>query len=158
MGEGPDLGSKVIQFLVRDRDHPDYDSKSSCQVAGQFPSRLVQRKGTEFDLDGVAVELFTIGVLAASMDRTSQSLLKWEKAEHLPKPMYQLEGNKRRWYSSTQVTNLHRLVWGRYQCRKNHTISLDMFFKDVRTVFYSQHIVVTEAGDIKIPSGKGRSK
>ena len=147
----------MIQFMVRDRDHPDYDTKASNQVAGGFPQRLVQRKGSEFELEGVAVELFTVGILAEAMDRTNQSLLKWEKRGQIPKPMFQLEGNKRRWYSSTQVTNLHRLVWGKYQCRKNHTLVLSAFFRDVGTVFYANRIVVTETGDIKIPR-KGRSK
>lgn len=139
----------TLQFRVRDRDHPDYDTKSSNKEAGSFPTRIVSRKGAEFQLsDGEIVELFTISVIAEAMDRTPQSLLNWERKGVFPKPLFKAgSDSQKRWYSSTQITNLHRLVWGKYHCRKNHTLDSDQFFGDIKELFYQPDVVLDENGE-----------
>lgn len=145
----------MITFLVRDTDHVAYDSVKSNHVAGQFPVKAVTRKGKMFAVGGGAeLELFMLSVLAQAMDRSVKTLLAWEKRGLLPKPMYELTDHRiRRWYSKEQVTNLHRVMWVKYSCRKNHTMDLEALAEDIRRVFWEQRIVMPEP---EIPAARRR--
>lgn len=143
----------MIVFKVRDKDHPDYHPRKSNQVAGTFPTRMVNRRGKMFDVGGVQIELFTVEVLAEAIDRKSDTIITWEKAGVFPKPVFQLSVRntvgKRRLYSAVQVMNLHHLLWGKYQARKK-TLPLEEFLAEVKRVFYAKSVCVDEEGTIHL--------
>lgn len=143
----------MLVFKIRDRDAMDYHSVRSNAIAGQFPTRVVNRKGKMFDVGGVSLEMFYVDVLAEAIDRTRQTVLNWEKEGRFPKPMFTISTAKgqpgpRRLYSSVQIQNLHHLMWGKYQCRNNHTFESEAWFADVKKVFYRKMLVVDEKGVI----------
>lgn len=141
----------MISFLVRDRDHPDYHSKRSNKEAGKFPTRVVARKGKLFQIGFETVELFTFNVLTEALDRSKLQVRQWEQEGFIPRPMFKVPNSNQRMYSGNQIINLHRLMWFKYQCRKNNTFNLQEFSRDVKKVFYERDIVVDEHGVIRIP-------
>jgi hypothetical protein len=144
----------VIVLRIKDRDHPDYHPKYSNRVPlEKCPIRTVFRKGHEFQVDDATIELFTLQILAEAIDRQRETIMEWEKRGLFPKPLFQVAGHRiKRWYSSIQVLNLHNLMWGRYQCRKNQSMDMDSFFSDVRKVFYEHRLVVDDYGKIGVLS------
>lgn len=155
----------MIVFRIRDRDNPDYDSIRSNQVAGGFPSVVVARKGKMFDIGGQPVELFTLEVLAEAIDRTSYTVLEWERAGKFPRPVYRLNGvsehtARKRLYSSVQIMNLHYLTWDYYKCRKTggrHShFSTDGYLLDIRNIFYARKIVIAHEEIVPPPALKKR--
>lgn len=144
----------AIQFLIRDRDHPDYDpKKTSLPGEYNFPTRLITRKGTMYMLGSEEIELFGMSVLTEAIDRTKEWVAKMERSEKFPKPFYSIQGlggKKRRWYSGVQLINMHRVAWYKWGNRKNVTISADKFLADLCLVFYQPRIVVDKQGNINV--------
>lgn len=145
----------MLVFKIRDRDDMTYHSVRSNQVAGSFPTRVVNRKGKMFDVGGVTLEMFYVDVLAEAIDRTRQTVLAWEKAGSFPRPMFSMstvpgQPGPRRLYSMVQITNLHRLMWLKYQARNNHTFDSASWFRDVKLVFYKKALVVDDNGVIHV--------
>ena len=65
----------MIQFKIRDRDHPDYHSKIR-----KVPWRIIGRRGAMYAMGEGKVELFTIKVMAEALDRSTWCILDWEKS------------------------------------------------------------------------------
>ena len=149
----------TILFRIRDRTHPEYDSKRSNENALMAPTRLMKKEGVIYSLgDGDKVELFTIGTLAKAIDRIPDTIIKWEKQKRFPRPMFQVDKQRAfRWYSGVQIMNFHNLAWGKYKVRKNHLAQTDAFLRDVLRVFYEDKVVIDEDGNFIVPS-KGKKK
>jgi hypothetical protein len=64
-------------------------------------------------VDGEETKMFTIGQVAAEIDRTGQCLFKWEKSGILPKAQYRTKAGVRL-YSETQKDAIVNAVvkWG----------------------------------------------
>lgn len=136
----------MIKFIIRDRDHENYNTKITNEVAGRFPKRTITRVGKVYDINGRQVELFTIKVLAEAIDRTPQIVIRWERSGSFPAPIFVIKGKKQRLYSKEQIINLHRLMLHRYQFRKAVTFDFKAFCRDVKAIFYQPHVVIDEKG------------
>lgn len=135
----------AIMFAVRDRLVEGYTPRS-------VPSfRTVKKKGVLYDTGGQQVELFRVKVLADSLDRTVAVLKQWEREKNLPPPTFKVEGDQcTHWYSAYQVINCHRIMYGRYRGRKYlPTEELKRFFEDIKKVWESTTVVVSETGDLE---------
>lgn len=127
----------MIKFIIKDVNHPSYDPVASNQVAGSCPTIEVTRQGKVMMLGDEELELFKIKTLSEALDRTTVTLIRWEKAGILPKPLFSVAGNPtKRWYSGVQILNLSHVLWNKHQGRKNHTLNLDRLTQDFREVFY----------------------
>lgn len=138
----------MIQFRIRDRDHPEY---SAYSAKGRNHYRVVTRKGRTFAVGDRRVELFTLGVLAEAIDRKTNTIVNWERAGKFPKPLYSVPSSKyKRWYSAEQVMNLHHLMHYRYGNAKTCQFDPQQFFTDVSRVYYESEIVVSSSGQINL--------
>jgi hypothetical protein len=140
----------VIEFKVKDRESKRYEY-TRHNIERETPTRQIVRKGKSYDIGGEEVELFTAGVLLEAIDRTRMWLFRMERDGLFPKPMYTIDVGKRvtRYYSASQIMNLHFLMWGKYSARKNHTFDKDEFSKDVLKVFYERDVIVETDGRIR---------
>lgn len=141
----------MITFDIRDRDHPKHNPKKATRFW-----RKVSRVGKVYAVNGEEIELFTMTVLSEALDREKELLLEWEKAGLLPRPIFQLPDKPLyRYYSATQIINMHRVFRYRYGGLKHlHIIrngGKDLrkrFLADLKQVFYSGKVIVTEDGGI----------
>lgn len=139
-----------------------FEKKDRDAVSGYKkpkPWRRVQRTGLLYVVNDETIELFPLRVMAEALDRTSATLLKWEKMGKFPKPLFSRAGHPKapkRWYSATQVLNLHRLFRFKYGGLKFLSVDayrgptperMEQFIKDVRRVFYLRTVVLDEKGE-----------
>lgn len=127
-------------FTVRDREYDGYAPRNPPRW------RDAKRYGRVYLYDKGEVELFTVRVLAEALDRSSDTLISWEKDGLLPKPVYQVTGGKHllRFYSGSQVLNLNRLFIVKYRGLKHlekagrarNPERLRQFYRDLRHWFY----------------------
>jgi len=95
---------------------------------------MAYRRGRVFEIDGRTLELFPVQVLAETIARTSQSIIKWEKSGLFPAPMFKIPvvpKRSNRWYSKIQIANI-RAVYQQYP--KRHEVR--SFLKAVWPIFY----------------------
>jgi hypothetical protein len=142
----------VITFEKKDRDAVQGYKKPK-------PWRKVQRTGLLYAVAGETVELFPLRVMAEALDRSSATLVKWETLGKFPKPLFSRSDNPKapkRWYSATQVLNLHRLFRFKYGGLKFLNVDayhgptperMEQFINDVRRVFYMRALVLDEKGE-----------
>lgn len=69
---------------------------------GQTLGRLPSRK--KVIIDGQLVELYSIGWLAVMVNRSTQSIRKWERSGKLPTPLVTLSGQEDRWYLAVEIS------------------------------------------------------
>ena len=140
----------MIRFQKRDRDF-----EMITKYGAKFIWREVVRKGRVYSVDGVEVELFTIKILSEAIGREQIQIKNWERRGQFPKPVFQvagLRGTTRRFYSASQIMNLHRLYRYKYGGKGDSPKLriLGSFLEDVRKVFYSRDEVVDEQGEIHV--------
>ena len=95
-----------------------------------------------YDKAGKGYNLFAIGVLAAALGKTSQTIENWEKKKILPKPRFKVVashvGHCRHWYSKEQIPNLQRTLQlnpfgtaaGKKEKKRFRKVVLQVFFLD----------------------------
>jgi hypothetical protein len=120
------------------------------QVAGSTRRRFitVRRQGVSFDLgeDGT-LELFRVGVLAEAVDRTRDRVVEWEKNRLIPPPLFAVYGERWRYISAAQLTNVNRLAVARFAGRRYvPAYIMETFFDDVWATWYQPEIVVGTDG------------
>lgn len=79
-----------------------------------------------YTIDGVDLEMFTIGELATRLDRQLQTLRKWEKLGIIPQATYR-SGTNRRLYTTNQIEAIVDCV-RRYNIKQGQPIPQE--FKD----------------------------
>ena len=73
-----------------------------------------------YTIDGVDLEMFTIGELAQRLDRQLQTLRKWEKLGIIPQATYR-SGTNRRLYTENQIKAIVDLV-DKYKIKQGQPI------------------------------------
>lgn len=79
-----------------------------------------------YTIDGVELEMFTIGELAKRLDRQLQTLRKWEKLGIIPQATYR-SGTNRRLYTVNQINAIVNCV-RKYNIKQGQPIPQE--FKD----------------------------
>jgi hypothetical protein len=122
------------------------------QVAGSSrPSFItVRRQGALFDLGGDGtIELFRIGVLAEAVDRSRDRVVEWEKNRLIPPSLFAVHGERWRYVSAAQLTNVNRLAVLRFAGRRYVPASImETFFDDVWRTWYQPEVIVDTNGDV----------
>ena len=129
----------MIEIVVKNRTYEGYTQRAAPVLA------KVKRSGVLYDIDGVTLELFRLGVFAEALDRKSLQIKKWIRQGFLPPPMYQIEGKKscKHWYSAAQVVNFNRLFYFRYGGVKHpRREEFTRFLNEVKKLYYVRSIVV----------------
>jgi len=88
--------------------------------------KRVERRGRRFKVTAdTEVDLFPISVLAEALDRTTQTIMQWERLGLFPKPMYIVTETIRirRWYSRDQILGIVKLM-KRYKKAKKTAIGM----------------------------------
>lgn len=138
-----------ISFQKRDRDYPGYTPNKKPVW------RWVLRKPKGvYEADGYEFELYPISILAEAIDRSKQTIIKWEEAGRFPKPLFDIpsthyvrggETMKPRFYTNHQVMNLHNLWFCKYQGHKSMKEEwLKLFFADVHKIFFKREYIDRE--------------
>ena len=141
----------MIQFKKKVRDFVGYDPKKRSKPI----MHMVERTGRIFQMDNEDIELFPVGVLAEALDRSSHTLKLLELKGEFPKPMFRVTGSRtKRWYSSVQILNLHRLMYLRHGGRKyfQDRELYELWLSDVKELFYKRTVVIDEHGN-KVTEG-----
>ncbi len=128
----------AISFLKRDRDYVGYAPHKAPRY------RKVERRGQVYRIEGVEVELFTLGTLAEAMDRTAHTIMMWEIRGLFPKPLFAVGGHRiKRWYSGAQILNLHKLMMEKYSGLKylHEKEVFESFIKDAKAIFYHRSVL-----------------
>jgi len=136
----------VIRFKKKVRDFVGYDPKKGTKPV----LHTVERTGKMFELDGEQIELFPIGVLAEALDRSAHTIKLAELKGEFPKPMFRVPGSRtKRWYSSIQILNLHRLMYLRNGGRKyfQDRDVYELWVQEVKDIFYKRRLVIDENGN-----------
>ena len=135
-----------IKFEVRDRLYPGYAPYKPVKWVE------VERKGRIMQVTelGEDVELFRVKTLAEALDRDQKQLYLWEKEYGFPKPVFEImQDRSRRYYSGTQILNMHHLWRRRYRGTKyfKDTDLFKQFQEDLKKVFYCRTLVVGPNGE-----------
>lgn len=94
--------------------------------------------GRNFVLEGVAVKLFPVRVLARAIDRTSTTIALWEREGRFPKPMWSVAGsNTKRWYSSAQLQALNSIANEYHTQGRSRRLRVDEMLERFRKAFYT---------------------
>jgi hypothetical protein len=88
--------------------------------------------GKEYVINGVELEMFTIGELAKRLDRQRQTLRKWEKQGIIPQAIYR-SGADRRLYTKNQIEAIVNCVM-KYEIKQGQPIPLE-FKEEVKEAF-----------------------
>lgn len=131
----------MIELWAKDRDHPDTNIKRCKWVL-----RKVKRSGKVFVVQGRETEFFTLKTMAEALDRTTMTILMWEKKGLFPKPMFEVPLGRpgTRWYSKEQILNVHHLMLTKYNGWKHikDPELFKQFLADVKSVFYKREVVI----------------
>lgn len=110
----------------------------------------VRKRGVQYDLGGEQIELFTVRVLAAALDRSRDTVLVWEELAHLPPPLFRTPFSRRserdgtwRMYSGVQVVNANMLAMKHFGGRRrvDDSALLARFAAELRGVWYSPELL-----------------
>jgi hypothetical protein len=122
------------------------------QVAGSSQPRFVtvRREGALFDLGGDGfIEIFRVGVLAEAVDRSRDRVLEWEKSRLIPPPLFQVHGERWRYYSAAQLVCVNRLAIARFAGRRYvPSMTMDMFFDEVWKTWFVGEVIVDNSGEV----------
>lgn len=122
------------------------------QVAGSSRPRFitVRREGALFDLGGNGdIELFRVGALAEAVDRSRDRVVEWEKNRLIPPPLFTVHGERWRYFSAEQITNVNRLAVARFAGRRYvSAATMETFFDDVWATWYQPEIIVGADGNV----------
>lgn len=125
-----------------------------CFDVKQRMWRLEQRRGRVFRVNGRMLEMFPIGVLAATLGHTARAVALWEQNGRFPKPMWHMPNpnnanSLRRWYSKTQIANLRALYKSIYLNSTSQYVRRD-FFEEVWRIFFQPDLTpLAQKGDVQ---------
>lgn len=89
--------------------------------------------GRLFLIDGRHVKLYQPKVLAAAIDRTTQTLSNWTKSGRLPAPTFAVTDTQhKRWYSHAQVTMANKVWLKHRKSGQGKYFRTDPFLAEVR--------------------------
>lgn len=97
-----------------------------------------RRPGRVFEVGGMPIKLFPIGVMAEAIDRKQRTIVEWERSKLFPKPMYAVPKSRCvRWYSERQILAANAL-WLRYREKgKAKHFPVTEFLAELRGFFYT---------------------
>lgn len=140
----------MVELNIRERNFPGYRRTTKIKF------RKAEFHGKLYSVDGETVELFPVSVMALALDRSPLTLKEYEKEGRFPRPLYEVAGRaNRRWYSATQISNIHRLWFLKYGGLKTLNAGgpgrlndpdgrMMTFWKEVRAVFYERGLLSDE--------------
>jgi hypothetical protein len=106
-----------------------------------------------FDVNGIKLELYTVGALAKALGRWIGTIQDWEKDGLIPKPIFKVTGNthveRLRWYSRQQIVNIYQ-VSNRFPFTAGRPHLKDVFFTAINKVFDEGEII--NVGELEIKS------
>lgn len=97
----------------------------------------IRLKGVTYDIEGELIEVFRIGTLAKALGRSARTIREWERAGHIPPPLFRIEGSQVRFYSATQICRVQALACDAWRGRQHVSREeLEVFFRQVKAVWY----------------------
>jgi hypothetical protein len=113
-------------------------------------------RGKVFHVNGQELEIYSIQALAQAVGRTIKSLWIWEQRGDIPRPLFTITGTRRqemrRWYSRTQIVNLHQ-VSNRFPFSRGRMHFRAPFFELFNTLFDEGEIV--DASQVPVTATPG---
>jgi len=107
--------------------------------------------GKVFHVQGTELELYPIQALANAVGRRVEAVRVWERQGEIPKPLFRVTGSphqeQRRWYSRTQIINLHQ-AFNRFPFTAGRPYMRAAFFALVNRLFDEGEVL--NVGEIRV--------